>query len=63
MVAKEGNGARKFLIGLAIAIAVPTICQTCAFFFWAGAITVRVDRNERDIAAVGDRVRALETRK
>ena len=57
MSEKEANGIRKFLLGIAAAVVGSAILQAATLIYWIGGASVRIARNETDIAGV---VRAIK---
>lgn len=57
----QGNGLKRYLVGVAIALTTAILCQSMALIWWAATITTRMDRVEQDVAQLTGRVHTLET--
>ncbi len=55
------NGLRKYLVGVAVAVTTALVGQSMALVWWAGAITTRVQRVEKDVDGLSTRVHSIET--
>lgn len=54
--ADNKTNGKRFLVGVAVSIAVPMLIQTCALCYWAGGISARVKNNEHNIHRVSELV-------
>jgi hypothetical protein len=55
------NGLKKYLIGVGISLTTALACQSMALLWWAGAISTRVERVEKDVDGLTTRVHTIET--
>ncbi|MGB0714267.1 MAG: hypothetical protein ACPGXK_00200 [Phycisphaerae bacterium] len=52
MSEKEANGIKRFMVGIAIAVAATGIVQVGYLIHWVGGAKVRIDHNELNIAKI-----------
>jgi hypothetical protein len=55
------NGLKKYLVGVAISLTTALACQSTALLWWAGGISTRVTRVEKDVDGLDARVHTIET--
>jgi hypothetical protein len=55
------NGLKKYLVGVAIALTTALACQSAALLWWAGAISTKVERVEKDVDGLNVRMHSIET--
>ena len=54
------NGLKKYLIGVAISLTTALVCQSTALVWWAATISTRVERVEKDVDSLTNRVHTIE---
>jgi hypothetical protein len=54
------NGLKKYLIGVAISLTTALVCQSTALVWWAATISTRVERVEKDVEGLTNRVHNIE---
>jgi hypothetical protein len=55
------NGVKKYLVGVAVAVTTALLGQSMALVWWAATISTRVERAEKDLDGLANRVHAMET--
>ena len=55
-----GNGLKRILVGAAAMIVAALFVQSGALLWWAGGMDARMERAERDLTTVCQRVHNLE---
>ncbi len=61
-MAEQGNGTKRYLVGVGVALTMTLMIQTGALLWWAASIITQVQYIERDVERIDTRVYALEDR-